>query len=67
MFKDPVVAEIRKNRESFAAKFKYDIKAIISDAQKRQKKSKHKTVFLHRNKKDRLTNRLHPTASKKRA
>jgi DUF438 domain-containing protein len=56
---DPVVTEVRKNRDLFAAKFKYDIKAIICDVQKREKKSGHKIVFLNRNKKNRPTKRLH--------
>jgi hypothetical protein len=37
MTRDPIVAEIRKNREELAARFKFDLKAIIADAQKRQR------------------------------
>jgi hypothetical protein len=55
MFKDPIVTEVRKNRESLAAKFKYDIKDIICDVKKREKKSGHKIVFLNRNKTNRIT------------
>lgn len=58
MFKDPVVEEVRKNRDTIAAKFKYDVKAIISDAQKRQINSKHKTVFLGSNKRDLVSKAL---------
>lgn len=64
MFKDPVVAEVRKNREILAAKFNYNIKDIISDAQNRQNKSKRKTVFFNRNKKYLPKNGLHSTATK---
>jgi len=66
MFKDPIVAEVRKSREILAAKFKYDIKAILSDAQERQKTSKHKIVFLNPTKKTCPTSTLYHTASKKR-
>jgi hypothetical protein len=58
MFIDPVVTEVRENRELLAAKFKYDIKAIICDVKKREKKSGHKIVYLNRNKKNRPTKRL---------
>ena len=44
MRKDPIVDEVRKIREKHAAKFNYDIKAIMADAQKRQYKSGHKIV-----------------------
>jgi hypothetical protein len=59
MFKDPIVTEVRKNRESLAAQFKYNIKAIICDVKKREKKSGHKIVFLNRNKKNRITKKIH--------
>ena len=44
MIKDPIVEEVRKHREQRAAKLKFDIKAIIADAKKRQKTTKHKVV-----------------------
>ena len=44
MTKDPVVEEIRKNRQERAAQFDFDLSAITDDAKKRQKKSKHPVV-----------------------
>jgi len=41
MWEDPIVAEVRKHREKRAAKFKYDIGAMIEDARKREGKSGH--------------------------
>jgi hypothetical protein len=41
MREDPIVAEVRKHRDKRAAKFKYDIKAMIEDARKRERKSGH--------------------------
>jgi len=42
--KDEVVEEVRKAREQNAAKFNYDLKAIVADARKRQKDSGHRVV-----------------------
>ena len=33
---DPIVEEVRKARESLAAKFNFDVDAIFADLQKRQ-------------------------------
>jgi len=44
--KDYIVDQVRQAREQLAAKFKYDLKAIIEDARKRQKKSGHRIVCL---------------------
>ena len=41
MWEDPIVAEVRKHRLKRAAKFKYDIRAMVEDARKREKKSGH--------------------------
>ena len=41
MWDDPIVAEVRKHRQARAAKFRYDIRAMIEDARKREKKSGH--------------------------
>jgi len=38
---DPIVAEVRKHREKRAAKFKYNVEAMIADARKRERKSGH--------------------------
>jgi hypothetical protein len=45
MLIDPIVTEVRKNRKLLAAKFKYDIKAIISDVKKREKNQDIKLFF----------------------
>ncbi len=37
MMRDPIIAEIRKNRQELAARFDFDLGAIIADAQKRQR------------------------------
>ena len=42
--KDEIVNQVRKVREERAAKFKYDLKAIVADARKRQKTSGHPVV-----------------------
>jgi hypothetical protein len=42
--KDEVVNQVRQTREQNAAKFNYDLKAIIVDARARQKKSEHRVV-----------------------
>ncbi len=36
MFDDPIVAEIRRFREEYAASFGYDLGRIVSDLQSRQ-------------------------------
>ena len=36
MFNDPIVEEVRRIRDAHAAKFNYDIDAIVADASKRQ-------------------------------
>ena len=44
MWKDPIVQKVREIRDLNAAKFNYDIEAIIEDARKRQKASKQRVV-----------------------
>ena len=44
MMKDEIVAQVRQAREQQAAKFNYDLKAIVADARKRQKDSGHQMV-----------------------
>lgn len=46
MFKDELVEEVRKAREAQAAKWDFDLKAILADARRRQAKSEHKVVSL---------------------
>ena len=52
MIKDEVVNQVRQAREQNAAKFNYDLKAIVADARKRQKKSEHRVVSLASKPKD---------------
>jgi hypothetical protein len=51
MTQDYIVDEIRRIREDQAAKFKFDIKAILAAARKRQRKSEHKVVSFAAKKK----------------
>ena len=44
MQNDPIVEEIHRIREQIAAKFNYDLKAIVRDAQRRQHESGAKVV-----------------------
>jgi hypothetical protein len=53
---DHIVEEVRKIRENQAEKLNFDIKAIISAAQKKQKKSAYTLVSL-RSREARLTSR----------
>ncbi len=36
MWEDPIVAEVREIRETLAAEFDFDVKAIFADLRKRQ-------------------------------
>jgi len=53
MWDDPIVAEVRKHRQMRAAKFKYNIRAMIEDARKRERKSGHPIVSPRRRAKGR--------------
>jgi len=44
MMKDELVEEVRKARQEQAAKWNFDLKAILADARKRQAQSGHKVV-----------------------
>lgn len=46
MKNDPIIAEIRKIRDRLAAKFNYNIEAILRDAQTRERESGHEIVKL---------------------
>ena len=46
MWRDPIVEEVRRNREEYAARFDYDIRAICREARERQKKSERRIVSL---------------------
>ncbi len=44
MCRDEIVDEIRKIRQENAARFDYDIAAIVADARQRQQDGSHKVV-----------------------
>ena len=44
MWKDEIVEEVRQAREQQATRLKFDLKAILADARKRQKDSGHRVV-----------------------
>jgi hypothetical protein len=44
MLKDEIVEEVRKAREEQAAKWNFDLKAMLADARHRQTESKRKVV-----------------------
>ncbi|ERT08712.1 hypothetical protein M595_1247 [Lyngbya aestuarii BL J] len=46
MWKDEIVEEINKIRESYAKSFNYDLKAIIADLQKKQAESGREVINL---------------------
>lgn len=46
MNRDYIVEEVRKHREARAAKFGFNIRAMVEDARKRQVKSGHPIVDL---------------------
>jgi hypothetical protein len=46
MPRDPIVDEVRRVREQEAAKYGFDVKAILAASQKRQRRSRHKVVSL---------------------
>ena len=52
MTEDPIVEEIRRNRQQLARRFDYDLRAIVADARKRQSAHGKKVVsFARTNKK----------------
>lgn len=44
MFEDPIVEEVRRIRDKLAARFDYNIEAIVENARKEQEASGRKTV-----------------------
>lgn len=46
MWRDPIVEEVRKRREEYAARFNYDIRAICREARRHQEESGRRTVTL---------------------
>ena len=50
MWNDPIVEEIHKIRQEHAAKFGYDLRAIVRHYQKRQRLSEKKIIsFIRKN------------------
>ncbi len=47
-FRDPIIDEVRRIRETEAAKHGFDVKAILAASKKRQRRSKHKVVSFGR-------------------
>jgi hypothetical protein len=45
-WESPIVVEVRKVKERLAAKFNYDVVAMLRDAQRREKTSGHRYVDL---------------------
>lgn len=48
MYKDPIVEEVRKRRQEWAARFGYDIEAMAADLRKREGKNGHRVVDLQK-------------------
>jgi uncharacterized protein (UPF0335 family) len=46
MSKDPIVDEVRRIREAEAAKYGFDVKAILAASKRRQRRSRHRVVSL---------------------
>ena len=46
MWRDPVVEEVRRKRQQYAASFNYDIQAICRAAREKQKASGREVVSL---------------------
>jgi hypothetical protein len=46
MLDDPIVAEVRRTRDKLAARFDYDLDAIVRNARKRERTSGHRVVDL---------------------
>jgi len=44
MYTDPIIDEIREFRDQYAARFNYDVKAMLDDIRRRQAESGRKTV-----------------------
>jgi len=46
MWDDPIVEEVRKARDEYAAKFDYDLERIFQDIKEREMRSEHRFVSL---------------------
>ena len=50
-YEDPIVEEVRKVKEALAAKFNFDVRAILADARKREKRHGKRLVSFVKRKK----------------
>jgi hypothetical protein len=48
MIRDPIVEEVRAIREELAARFNFDIREIVADAQRRQATSRSRVVSFEK-------------------
>ena len=46
MWQDPIVEEVRRHRQEYAARFNFNLKAICRDLREKQKMSGRKVVSL---------------------
>jgi hypothetical protein len=46
MWKDPIVAEVRQIRQAHAARFNYDLRAIVEDLKQQERASQRKFITL---------------------
>jgi hypothetical protein len=51
MSKDPIVDEVRRVREDEAAKYGFDVKAVLAASRRRQRRSRRKVVSFVQKKK----------------
>jgi hypothetical protein len=49
---DPIVEEVRRVREAYAARFNYDLQAMYRDLKEKEKRSGRKTVSVGENTED---------------
>lgn len=45
MTRDPIVEDVRRQREKIAAQFKFDVRAIARDARRRERQGNRRVVF----------------------
>jgi hypothetical protein len=45
-FRDPIVEEVREAKQRLAARFDYDVRAMLKDAQRRQARGGRKIVSV---------------------
>ena len=46
MWRDEIVEEVRRHRQAHAARFDYDLDAIVEDFKKREREGSHQVVSL---------------------